>query len=395
MKYNFDEIIDRHDTHSVKWEAGELLKKFGRAERFDEDTIPMFLADMDFACPEPMLQALHARVDKKTFGYSAFLTSPHYIEATQGWFKRRHEWRIAADSIVYAPGTVEAVNVLINTFSGEGQGVIVQRPVYSPFLSSIKSRKREVVSNTLLNNSGYYTIDFDDLEQKASDPNNTLFLLCSPHNPVGRVWTPEELVKMAEICLAYDVVLVSDEIHGDLIRRGQTHYPICALVDDDRLISCTAINKTFNTAGLHCSNIIINNVSMRQQFSANMGMKSPTPFAITALIAVYNHGEEWLEQVNDYIDDNLRYLDLFLKEKMPQVRYRIPEGTYLGWLDFRGYGLSSADVHDRVYNQANVVLQDGEAFGPEGAGFQRICVPCPRSILQEAMERIYVAFEDV
>jgi cystathionine beta-lyase len=393
MKYDFDQVIDRRGTHSAKWEAGALLVQFGLTERFDEDTMPMWVADMDFPCPEPVVQALHERVDKRMYGYSTHSTSPDYVQAIQGWFKRRHNWEIAPESIVYSPGTVEAIHVAIRTFSAKGDGVIIQRPVYSPFMSSIETHKRTVVNNALVEDSGYYSIDLNDFEQKARDPKNTLFILCSPHNPVGRVWKPEELIRMAEICLANDVVLVADEIHGDLIRSHQTHHPICTLVDDDRLISCTAINKTFNTAGLHCSNVIINNKELRDRFSATMGMKMPTPFAITALIAAYNHGEEWLEQVNAYIDGNLEFLDAFLKARMPKVAYQVPEGTYIGWLDFRGYGLTPAEVHQKIYAQANVVLEDGEAFGLEGAGFQRICVPCPRSILQEAMERIAAAFE--
>ncbi len=392
MKYNFDEVISRAGTNSIKWEGGRLLRQHGITERFDEETIPLFLADMDFPCPEPMLEALHARVDRQIFGYTAYFTSPEYVEAIQAWFKRRHDWEIAAEAIVYSPGTVEALDLLIRSFSAEGDGIIIQRPVYSPFTSVIEKNKRNVVSNSLINNDGYYTIDFADFEEKAADPKNTLFILCSPHNPVGRVWQPNELIKMAGICLANDVVLVSDEIHGDLIRNNQTHCPICTLVDDDRLIACTAINKTFNTAGLQCSNIIVNNKEMRERFSATMGLKMPTPFAITALIAAYEHGEEWLAQLNDYIDSNLEYLDRFFKERMPEVNYRIPEGTYIAWVHFGGYGLSSAEVHDRIYQKANVVLSDGETFGPEGAGFQRICVPSPRSILQEALERIAAEF---
>jgi cystathionine beta-lyase len=249
-----------------------------------------------------------------------------------------------------------------------------------------------VVNNALVDTDGYYTIDFADFAAKARDPQNKLFILCSPHNPVGRVWTPSELTQMAEICLANDVVLVADEIHGDLVRQGETHYPICTVVDDDRLISCTAINKTFNTAGLHCSNIILNNATLRQQFIDALGFKTPSPFAISALIAAYNHGEEWLAQANAYIDGNLAYLDQFLKEQMPKVHFRIPEGTYVGWLDFRGYGLSSKEVHDRIYQKANVVLEDGEMFGVEGTGYQRICTPSPRSILAQAMERIAAEF---
>ncbi|MFN8443800.1 MAG: MalY/PatB family protein [Caldilineaceae bacterium] len=392
MIYNFDEVIERRGTHSVKWDSGELLKQFGLTERFDEETIPLFVADMDFACPEPMLEALRQRVNTRMFGYSNHLASPEYQEAIQGWFSRRHDWVIDAASIVYSPGTVEALDALVRAYSEPGDGVIIQRPVYAPFTRVIEGNHRVVVNNALLNNDGYYTIDFDDFEEKTRDPHNKLFILCSPHNPVGRVWTPNELTQLANICLANDVVLVADEIHGDLIRKGQTHYPICTLVDDDRLISCTAINKTFNVAGLHCSNIIVNNPAMRQKFIDTLGFKTPNPFAISALIAAYNQGEEWLAQANGYIDGNLNFLAQFLKEHMPAVRFRIPEGTYIGWLDFRGYELSSAEVHRRIYQAANVVLEDGEMFGPEGTGYQRICTPSPRSILATAMERIAAQF---
>lgn len=388
MIYNFDEIISRKGTHSVKWEAGELLKQFGITERFDDDTISLFVADMDFPCPQPVIDALHARVDRLMFGYSTHKTSPDYTEAVQGWFQRRHGWEIAEEAIVYSPGTVAAINTAVRAYTEEGDGVIIQRPVYSPFTTAITGNNRVVVNNSLVNNDGYYTIDFDDLEAKARDPRNKLFILCSPHNPVGRVWTPEELIRMAEICLANDVLLISDEIHGDLVRKGVTHYPICTLVDDDRLIACTATNKTFNMAGLHCSNIIINSGDLREKYMAKLGFSQPTPFAITALIAAYNEGEEWLAQVNDYIDDNFTFLCDFLTDHMPQVKFRIPEGTYIGWMDFSGYGLSPEEVHDRIYNRANVTLEDGKLFGDEGLDFQRICIPSPRPMLRQAMERI-------
>lgn len=392
MKYNFDEIVDRKGTHSMKWEAGEFLKAFGLTERFDEDTISLFVADMDFPVPEPIIRAMHERVDRRIFGYSNFATSPDYVEAIQGWFRRRHDWLIDEESIIYSSGTVSALHNMVKAYTEPGDGIMIQRPVYFPFTAAIESNNRVVVNNALINNDGYYTIDFDDFEAKAKEPSTKMFILCNPHNPVGRVFTAEELTKMAEICVENDVIFIGDEIHGDLIRPDQTHHPILTLVDDPRIISCTAINKTFNTAGLHCSNIIINDQEMRDKFKAIQGFTSPTPFAIVALIAAYNEGEDWLQQVNAYIDDNLKFLDTFLKENMPQVKYVIPEGTYIGWLDFRGYGLTSKEVHDRIYNQANVVLEDGEIFGPEGEGFQRICVPTPRPLFKQALERIAAQF---
>lgn len=388
MIYNFDEIISRKGTNSVKWEAGDLLKEFGITERFDDQTISLFVADMDFQCPQPVLDALHKRVDTMMFGYSTPRTSPDYNEAIQGWFKRRHDWDIADESILYCPGTVEALHIAIRAYTKEGDGVIIQRPVYAPFTSSITDNDRIVVNNALIHNDGYYTVDFDDLEAKAKDPNNKLFILCSPHNPVGRVWKPEELIRMAEICLTNDVILIADEIHGDLVRKGVKHYPLCTLVDDDRLIACTATNKTFNMAGLHCTNVIINNPEMREAFKKKLGFKAPSPFTISAVIAAYNEGEEWLTQVNEYIDGNLNFMQAFLAEQLPQVKFLMPEGTYIGWLDFSDYGLSPDEVHDRIYNRANVCLEDGKLFGDEGLPFQRICVPSPRPLLQQALERI-------
>lgn len=394
MKYDFDRVVDRKGTHSVKWEAGELLKQFGLTERFDEDTLALWVADMDFPVPEPVIKALHERVDRQIFGYSTHGTNPDYIQAVQGWFRRRHDWLIDSDSIVYSSGTVSALNIMVRAFTEVGDGVIIQRPVYAPFTSSIENNNRVVVNNPLINNDGYYTVDFDDLEEKAKHPDNKMFILCSPHNPVGRVWTPEELTRMAEICIANDVLLVADEIHGDLLRPNVTHYPLLTLLDHPLIISCTAINKTFNTAGLHCTNIIINDEETRDKYKEVLGFASPTPFAIVALIAAYNEGEDWLAQVNAYIDDNIAFLDKFLKERMPQVKFVIPEGTYICWLDFSGYGLTPEEVHDRIYIKANVVLEDGSMFGEDGKHFQRICVPSPRSILVEAMERIAAQFPE-
>jgi cystathionine beta-lyase len=392
MTYDFDQIIDRRGTHSIKWDSGDLLKTFGITERFDEDTIPLFVADMDFPCPQPVVDALHRRVDRRIFGYSAHLQDARYFEAIQGWFHRRHNWSIQRESIVWAPGTVEAIHHAVQAFSKKGEGVIIQQPVYRPFMTVVAGAGRQIVNNQLINEDGYYRIDFEDFERKAKDPNNTLFILCSPHNPVGRVWEPGELEKLAGICLTNGVTLIADEIHGDLVRKERIHHPIQTLVDDDRLIALTAINKSFNVAGLHCTNAVIRSEEMRNVFSKTMGMKLPSPFAIEALIAAYNLSEDWLEQVNEYITANLIYLDGFLKEHLPFVKFRIPEGTYIGWMDFSGSGLTSKEVHQKIFIDANVVLEDGEMFGSGGEGFQRICVPSPRPLIREAMERIAEQF---
>ena len=390
--YNFDEIISRDNTNSMKWNAGTLIKKFGLTERFDKETIPLFVADMDFASPKPVIDALRKRTEQRMFGYSTHASDNQYFDAIQSWFKRRQNWEISANHIVYSPGTVNALDVAVRTFTSVGDGVIIQRPVYAPFTSVIEKNSRKVVNNSLINNDGYYTIDYEDLKEKAKVPSTKLFILCSPHNPVGRIWKPDELKQIAEICFENNVILVADEIHGDIIRTNETFYPIANYVAHDKLVVCTAINKTFNLAGLHCSNIIIKNANLRKEYNKVMGMQMPSPFSISALIAAYNKGENWLEQLNIYIDKNFDYLEQFLSEKMPKVKFIKPEGTYIGWLDFSKYNLSPKEVHNKIYNKANVVLEDGKIFGEEGLEFQRICIPTPKSILEKAMERIYHEF---
>lgn len=376
----------------MKWDAGPLLKKIGFTEKFDEDTIPLFLADMDFAIPRPVLKALHKRVDQQIFGYTTQTSSQEYNDAIKNWFSRRFDWEIQDEEIVYCPGTVHALNVAVKAFSKTGDGVIIQRPVYPPFTAAIENNGRKVRNNELINTDGYYTIDFEDLKEKAQETDTTMMILCSPHNPVGRIWTENELREMANICHKNDVILISDEIHGDLIRCNSRFTPIANITNSTKIIICTAINKTFNVAGLHCSNIIIKNNDLRKKFTDALGVQSPSPFAITALIAAYNEGEEWLEQLKEYIDGNFIFLQHFLKKHLPKVKFHLPEGTYIGWLDFSQYKMSPAEVHRRIYINANVVLEDGKMFGKKSANFQRICLPTPQKILQKAMERIAQEF---
>jgi len=391
MKYNFDEIIDRHGTNSLKWDCRDLLIKLGFTERYDDETIPLFVADMDFACPQPVLDALHRRVEQKMFGYTYHLSDERYINALQRWFKRRQNWDIVPDSVVYSPGTVHALHVAVRAFTKPGDKIIIQRPVYAPFTSVIEKNRRIVANNELINDHNFYRINFNELEDLAKDPKTTMMILCSPHNPVGRIWSPEELKQINDICRKNGIILVSDEIHGDLIRCNAEFYPVANIGDTENIIVCTAINKTFNTAGLHCSNIIIENPDLRKSFQNEMGIQSPSPFAISALIAAYEDGEEWLEQLKAYLDGNFDFLEAFLEKKMPWVRFRKPEGTYIAWLDFSASGLSPDEVHDKIYNKANVFLEDGKLFGAGSEHFQRLCVPTPRKRLEMALERILSA----
>jgi cystathionine beta-lyase len=395
MKYNFDEIVNRRGTYSLKWDGGERIKNNGITERYDADSLPLFTADMDFPVPQPVLDALHKTVDHRIFGYSVF--PEEYYLAVQHWFKKHYEWEIKKEEIVYSPGTVFALNVAVRAFTEPGDGVIIQRPVYPPFTRAVESNGRRVVNNALkVDSDGIYTIDFEDFEAKAKEEETKMFILCNPHNPTGRIFSNEELKRLSDICAKYDVLIVADEIHGDLIRRDQKFTPIAKLADNDQhIITCTAINKTFNVAGLHCTNMILPNPSLREKFTMALGHQVATPFAISALIAAYNEGEEWLEQLKEYIDGTMEWVKNFLAERMPKVKTRIPEGTYLMWLDFSGYGISPKEVHDRIYNKANVILEDGKMFGEEGLQYQRICLPSPRPVIKEAFERIANQFEDL
>jgi cystathionine beta-lyase len=395
MKYNFDQIVNRRETYSVKWDGGEFIKKAGLTERYDEETLPLFTADMDLPVPQPVIDALHQTVDHRIFGYSVF--PDEYYEAIQHWFQRRLHWEIKKEEIVYCPGTVYATNVAVTTLTEPGDGIIIQRPVYPPFTRVIEGNGRVVRNNALKRDEdGYYHIDFEDFEAKAKEEKTKMFILCNPHNPTGKIFKPEDLKKLADLCAENDVLIVADEIHGDLIRRNQTFVPIAKVADNtDHIITFTAINKTFNLAGLHCTNAVITNSALRKKFSEGVLVNSASPFVVSALIAAYNEGEEWLEQLKDYLDGTMEWVAQFLAEKMPKVKVRIPEGTYVMWMDFSGYGISAEEVHDRIYNKANVLLQDGVKFGEEGSEFQRICIPSPRPIIKEAFERMAREFVDI
>ena len=395
MKYNFDEIVNRRGTYSIKWDGGKFIKASGLTTRYDEETIPLFTADMDLPVPQPLIDALHKTVDHRIFGYSIF--PDEYYEAIQHWFKMRHDWDIQKEEIIYSPGTVHALNIAVQAFSKPDEGIIIQRPVYPPFTSAIEANHREVINNALIcDDEGFYHIDFEDFEEKAKQEKTKMFILCNPHNPTGRIFNRDELRKLADICAKHDVLIVADEIHGDLIRRNQTFIPIVKAAGKvDHIITFTAINKTFNVAGLHCTNVIISNPELRKTMSQVMGMHLPSPFTVAALIAVYNEGEDWLEQLKEYIDGTMDWVGKFLAEKMPKVKVRIPEGIYIMWMDFSEYGLTPDEVHDRIYNKANVLLEDGKMFGEEGLSYQRICIPSPRSIIKEAFERIAREFDDI
>ncbi len=394
MKYNFDEIVERHNTGSVKWDFGEMLIQMGFTERFDEHTIPLFTADMDFAVPPCVVDAMHKVADQRIYGYT--MPVPEYYNSIINWFKRRHNWEISEEEILYCPGTVHALGVAIRAFTEPGDGVIIQRPVYFPFTSAIERNNRVVANNQMkVNAEGYYIPDLEGFEEQAKKPENKLFILCNPHNPSGRIFSNEDLRTMAKICADNNVVIIADEIHGDLIRKDSVFTPIAKVVESlHNIVTCTAINKTFNVAGLHATNIVIQDKELREVFSQELNMPFPTPFTYNAVIAAYNEGEEWLESLKEYLDGTIDWVLDFCKEHLPKMKCVRPEGTYIFWMDFRGYGLTRDEIRQKIYIDANVVLEEGLMYDPDlGAGFERMCLSAPRSLVQEAFRRIAREFE--
>ena len=394
MKYDFDKIINRKNTHSIKWDKHLLEEFFGTS-----DVLPLWVADMDFQCPQPLIEAMKQKADEGIYGYSWHKT-PEYFDAVIGWMKRRHNWEIEKEWIVYSPGIVPAINVMIRSFTQPGDKIIVQSPVYYPFFSTIQNNGRHIQNNQLVYENKKYSFDFDDFEEKAKDPLTKMFILCNPHNPVGRVWKEEELKKLGDICLENDVLIISDEIHHDLILPGYEHKVFSKLSEDygDHTIICTAPSKTFNVAGLQTSNIIIPNKKLRDTFtqgiSGRNGLGIPNAFGISALISAYTDGEEWLVQVMEYIHENFKFLNAYLKEHLPDVHMVNPEGTYLAWVDFSSLGMNDEERREFMLHKAKVALDGGTMFGKGGEGFERINVACPRSIIKECMNRIRLALKE-
>lgn len=399
MTFNFDEEIERTGTHSIKWEflfEGHKLV-FGdhaQAKHGRDRLLPMWVADMDFRCPPAVIEALTERVAHGIFGYA--MPSDSYYEAVIDWMARRYGVVVEREWLVLTPGVVPALNMLVETLIAPGDKVLVQRPVYYPFFAAIENNGGEIVSNTLVLENGRYTIDFDDLAAKAADPAVKMAILCSPHNPVGRVWTREELTRFGEICLANDVLVISDEIHCDLIYDGVAFTSFAAINETfaQKSIICTAPSKTFNMAGLKTSNIIIQDKEIRAKFNKTLtrhGLMGGNALGIVATEAAYTHGEAWLAEVMAYIEANYHFLVAYLAEHLPQLEVIRPEGTYLVWVDCRKLGLDPAARRQLLLGEAKVFLDNGEMFGPEGEGFERFNLACPRSILAEALERIVTA----
>ena len=384
MKYNFNEIIDRKGTDSLKYD-------FAVERGLPKDVLPLWVADMDFPVEDHIKEALIKAAEHAIFGYSD--TKDDYFEVLSSWYERRFFWKVKKEWLVKTPGVVFAIAMAIQALTKENEAIIIQEPVYYPFSSTIRANNRKIVINNLVLKKDKYHIDFVDFEKKIIENNVKLFILCSPHNPVGRVWTREELQKLANICLKHKVYIFSDEIHSDLVYEKDTHTIFANLGKDveDSCIVATAPSKTFNIAGLQVSNIWIANKKMRDAFKEAIdraGYSQLNNMGLIATKVAYKYGEEWLEELKIYLKSNIDFVRKFLKDKLQNIKLIEPEGTYLLWLDCRELGLSEKERQGLIQNKAKLWLDTGTMFGKAGAGFERINIACPRKTLEEAMNRL-------
>jgi cysteine-S-conjugate beta-lyase len=381
---NFDEIIDRKKTDSVKWSINEQL--FGK-----EDVLAMWVADMDFRAPEAVVNALIQRAAQGIYGYAAKPDS--YYQAVIDWMKKRHGWETRRSWQVTTPGVVPALSIATLAFTQPGDKIIIQSPVYHPFFRIIKNNGRQVVENLLINDQGYYRMDFEQLDQQLADPRVRMMILCSPHNPVGRVWTREELARLGELCLKHDVLVISDEIHSDLVYSWAKHTPYASISPEMSAQSVTlmAPSKTFNLAGLYTSVALIPDRKLNNRFSQvieSLGIGGSSVFGLTGLEAAYRYGEEWLAELLTYLEGNLNFLEKYVAECIPQIKVRKPEGTYLVWLDCTSLGLKRAELRKFMIEHAGLGLDEGAVFGDAGEGFMRLNAACPRAVLQKALSQL-------
>ncbi len=388
---NFDEIIDRSNTSCLKYD-------FAADRGYPQGIQPFWVADMDFRTPDAVIQELVERSQHGIFGY----TDPDadYKATLQKWFAQHHNWQVDDKELTITPGVVFALAAAVRAFTQPGEAVLIQQPVYYPFSEVIRTNNRQLINSPLVYENGSYHIDFADFEAKIKAHNVKLFILCSPHNPVGRVWSRDELSRMAEICLANNIVIVADEIHHEFVRPGHKHTVLASISEEiaQNTVTCTAPSKTFNLAGLQVSNIFIKNDSLRRRFReevAAVGYSQPNSLGLFACQAAYTHGEQWLTELKAYLESNYQKTKALLAEKMPKVHLVEPEGTYLIWLDFRAYNLSDEKLDEIIIHQANLWLDSGHIFGPDGSGFQRINTACPWSVLEKGLNSLATAFKDL
>ena len=389
MKYDFSQVIERNNTLSIKYDFAKERKK-------PSGLLSLWVADMDFPVAQEIKDALIERCNHGIFGYSEVKTP--YYEVIAKWYQEKFNWSTKKQWLVKTPGVVAAIANALRAFTNIGDAVLIQKPVYYPFFLTIEDNQRKVVNNSLVYKNGRYEMDFVDFEEKIISHKVKLFVLCSPHNPVGRVWNKEELLKIGDICLKHKVIVVADEIHADFVYHGHQHQVFANLKTDyqEITVTCTAPSKTFNIAGLQVSNIFIANENLRKKFKQELKKTANADINVMGLIAcqaAYSQGEDWLRQVKIYIAENLEYVKNFLRDNLPQVKLVEPEGTYLLWLDFRELNLTEEELEDLIINKAKLWLDGGTMFGTEGVGFQRINIACPQKILIQAFTQLKEALK--
>jgi len=389
MKYDFDQIIDRSENLSTKYD--ERMRVFGT-----NDVIPLWIADMDFKTAQPIIDALTARAQEGIWGYTARPDS--YFEAIANWQKRRNGWEIDRSLMSFSIGVVQTVSACVKLFTPEGGSVLVQSPVYNEFYDMTEAWGRTVLENRFVEENGKWRVDWADFEEKLQSVD--MFLLCSPHNPLGIVWTPEELRRMAELCMKYHVVMLSDEIHSDLIFHGKKHTPTATLSPEIANYVITAISgtKTFNLAGLHASTVVFPNRHMKRVFDnfwRCMDIHRNNAFSVTAMEVAFNEGEEWLEQLLPYISDNFDFVVDYCEKRIPKIKTFAPDATYLMWLDCRELGLDNDQLRQFMIEKAGLGLGDGRWYGRGLQGYMRLNAACPRSVLKKALEQLEAAVDSL
>ncbi len=379
MKYDFDKITPRCGTNSYKWDSTD-----------DKEVLPMWVADMDFPTAPCIINALEKRVEHGIFGYTR--VPEEYYDAVISWFSRRHHWKPRREWFIYTSGVVPALSAVIKALTNVGDKVLTLTPVYNCFFSSIRNNGCELDSCALRYEDNTFSIDYEDLERRAADPKTTLMLLCNPHNPSGRVWTREELRRIGDICIKNNVVVVADEIHCELVHPGFTYTPFASVSEEfqKHSVTCVAPSKAFNIAGLQIANIIVENDKWRQRIDKAININEVcdvNPFGVIATIAAYNEGEEWLNQLLQYIHGNYLFFKDYCEEHLPQLPVAPLEGTYLAWMDCRSLGIPSEELEEELMKEAKLWLNAGSMYGKEGEGFMRWNLACPRQLVKEGLER--------
>ena len=390
-KLILDKLYNRKGTDCVKWDHKDFVDS-----RVSDTALPLWLSDMEFKVADEITEALIKRVEHGFLGHS--MPGDSYFESVQGWYKRRFNWTISKDSIFYSPGVLPALGFILRGFTKKGEGVIIQEPVFYPFAELIEGTDRKIVNNQLINNDENYSIDFIDLENKLKDPNNTMLILCSPHNPVGRVWTKDELKKIVDLCQENDVLIFSDELHCDLTRANVTHHPLKTISDYSKIITAVALGKTFNVGGVPISQIIIDDEELKQIWHKETRKKHYISFAppldMVLTETAYNKCEYWVDEVMEYVEQNFDFLVDYLNIHLPKVKYKKPEGTFLAWINFGAY-VDYEKLFELLITKYDLLIENGHVFGESGAGYFRMTVACPQSMLEEGVNRIVKAIKEL